>query len=330
MKLSILNQAPITEGETASNALENAIELAKQCEELGYHRYWIAEHHDLFGLACPNPDVMLGAIGSRTEKIRIGAGAVLLPYYKPFRVAETYNLLATLFPDRVDLGLGRAPGGSAEVSLALADNYLKQVKHYSDDIDDLLKFLHDGHTKDEPNGKISPTPVPDAPPETWLLGTSEKSAFLAADKGMDYAFGHFMTDKNGPEIVQQYRNRYSEINTSKGNVIIAISVICADTEDEANRLAMSPFLWKIRQEKQMDDHHVPSLETTRHYPFSDEERDKIEKMKTNMIIGNPEQVKTQVEELQQAYKADEIMIVTITPDKEATFHSYRLLKEVLD
>src|SRR5699024_8455050 len=124
---------------------------------------------------------------------------------------------------------------------------------------------------------------------------------------MDYAFGHFMTDKNAPEIVHQYRTRYSEINTSKGNHIIAISVICADTEDEANRLAMSPFLSKIRQEKQIDDHRVPSLETTRHYPFSDEERDKIEKMKTNMIIGNPEQLKTQEEQLQQAYTADEII-----------------------
>lgn len=329
MRLSILNQAPISEGQTAQAALENAIRLAQLGEELGYHRYWIAEHHDLFGLACPNPDVMLGTIGSKTEKIRIGAGAVLLPYYKPFRVAETYNLLATLFPGRVDLGLGRAPGGSAEVSLALADNYLEQVTHYPDDIDDLLKFLHDGHAKDEPNGKISPIPVPDHPPETWLLGTSEKSALLAAEKGMDYAFGHFMTDKDGPEVVQKYRDRFSDNHKSKGNVIIAISVICADTEEKANHLALSQFLWKIEQEKQMDDHRVPSLETALQYTFSDEEKEKIEHMKKEMIIGNPDQVKTQVEDLQKEYEADEMMVVTITPDEEATFHSYRLLKEAL-
>src|SRR5699024_606504 len=165
--------------------------LAKQCEELGYHRYWIAEHHDLFGLACPNPDVMLGAIGSRTEKIRIGAGAVLLPYYKPFRVAETYHLLATLFPNRIDLGLGRAPGGSAEVSLALTDNYLHQVRHYEDDIDTLLQFFHPS-SGDQPYGNITPTPVPETAPHTWILGTSERSAKLAAEKGLHYAFADFM------------------------------------------------------------------------------------------------------------------------------------------
>lgn len=230
LKLSILNQAPISEGQTAQSALDKAVKLAQLGDELGYHRYWIAEHHDLFGLACPNPDVMLGVIGSTTETIRIGAGAVLLPYYKPFRVAETYNLLETLFPGRVDLGLGRAPGGSAEVSLALADNYLEQVKNYPGDIDELLRFLYNEHAEDHPNGNISPTPVPNHPPETWLLGTSEKSALLAAEKGMNYAFGHFMTDKDGPEVVKTYRNRHSENHNSRGHVIIAVNVICAESE----------------------------------------------------------------------------------------------------
>src|SRR5690625_3759696 len=130
LKLSILDQAPISAGKTSQYALQSAVRLAQLGEKLGYERYWIAEHHDLFGLACPNPDVMLGVIGSQTNKIKIGAGAVLLPYYKPFRVAETYNLLTTLFPERIDLGIGRAPGGSAEVSMALSNNYLEQVRKY--------------------------------------------------------------------------------------------------------------------------------------------------------------------------------------------------------
>lgn len=330
LKLSILNQAPVSEGQTTQAALDNAVKLAQIGDELGYHRYWIAEHHDLFGLACPNPDVMLGIIGSKTTTIRIGAGAVLLPYYKPFRVAETYNLLATLFPGRIDLGLGRAPGGSAEVSLALTDNYLEQVKKYPDDIDELLRFLHNKHPKDSANGKISPTPVPDTSPKTWVLGTSEKSALLAAKKGMDYAFGHFMTDKNGPEIVNTYQKNFTEMHASKGNVIIAINVICAPSEEEANRLALSQFLWKIGQEKQMDDHRVPSLETAQQYAFSEDEEKHIQRMKEKMIIGNPQQVKKQIETLQEQYQADEMMIVTITHDDEATFASYRLLKEALD
>src|SRR5690625_1014186 len=142
MKLSILDQSPISTGQTAKEALENSIKLAQLGEKYGYERFWIAEHHDLYGLACPNPDVMLGIIGTKTEKIRIGAGAVLLPYYKPYRVAETYNLLATMFPGRIDLGIGRAPGGSAEVSMALSDNYLKQVRYFPNTLQSLIDYLY--------------------------------------------------------------------------------------------------------------------------------------------------------------------------------------------
>src|SRR5690625_1931294 len=160
MKLSILDQSPISQGQSAQDALTDSITLAKLGDSLGYKRYWIAEHHDLFGLACPNPDVMLGVIGAQTKRIKLGAGAVLLPYYKPFRVAETYNLLATLFPGRIDLGIGRAPGGSAEVSQALSDNYLEQVRKYPELLDELLRFLQGDFPSDHIFSKIKPTPVP--------------------------------------------------------------------------------------------------------------------------------------------------------------------------
>jgi len=364
VKLSILDQSPISAGKTAQEALHTSVKLAQLGEELGYERFWIAEHHDLFGLACPNPDVMLGVIGAQTKQIRIGAGAVLLPYYKPFRVAETYNLLATLFPDRVDLGLGRAPGGSAEVSLALSDNYLKQVREYPERIEELLGFLHGRYPADHPYGKISPTPVPETPPETWLLGTSEKSAILAAEKGMDYAFGHFMTDSDGPEIVKRYRENFAKKpgserradefshgkDVTKSNtetrdarqvnglghgkdvnsrveprVIVAVSVICAATTERAEELALSSFLWSIQQEKQVDHHVVPSVEEAKNYTFTEEEQEKMEKMKNKMIIGNPPEVKEQLVTLKEQYGADEIMVVTIIHDAEAKFESYRLL-----
>lgn len=330
LKLSILDQAPISVGKTAQDALQSAVKLAQVGERLGYERYWIAEHHDLFGLACPNPDVMLGVIGSQTNTIRIGAGAVLLPYYKPFRVAETYNLLATLFPERIDLGLGRAPGGSAEVSLALSDNYLKQVNEYPKDIDELLHFLHQRYPDTHPYGKIAPTPVPTVPPETWLLGTSDKSAVLAADKGLSYAFGHFMTSFNGPNIVREYRENFQASANSAAHVIVALSVICAETTAEAEDLAMSIFLWKMKQDEQIDDHTVPSVEEAKNYAFTKEETEKIEKMKRNMIIGNPHDVKEQVLALQEQYRADEIMIVTIVHDDAAKFRSYELLAEQFD
>src|SRR5690625_3169068 len=160
MKLSILDQVPITSGKDAYDALQAAIRLSQIGEKLGYKRYWFAEHHDLFGLACPNPDVMIGAIGQQTEKIRLGAGAVLLPYYRPYRVAETYNLLATLYPNRIDLGLGRAPGGSAEVSLALSENYLKGVKEFPKKISELLTFLYGSFPEEHTYHRLRATPVP--------------------------------------------------------------------------------------------------------------------------------------------------------------------------
>src|SRR5690625_4899174 len=211
---------------------------------------------------------MLGVIGAQTNQIKIGAGAVLLPYYKPFRVAETYNLLATLFPNRIDLGLGRAPGGSAEVSLALSDNYLKHVNEYPTRIAELMKFLHGGFQKDHPKGKISATPVPDTPPETWLLGTSEKSALLAAEQGLDYAFGHFMTDCNGPEIVKRYRENFANKTDATPRVIVAISVICAATTEQAEELALSNLLWNIQQEKHDADYAIPSVSDAKSYTYS--------------------------------------------------------------
>lgn len=318
MKFSILDQAPISDGQTAQDALQNSIELAQLGEELGYERFWIAEHHDLFGLANPNPAVMISAIGAQTSRIRIGAGAVLLPYYKPFHVAETYNLLATLYPDRIDLGLGRAPGGPAEVSLALSDNYLQGVRDYPDLIDELHMFLTNSFPTDHPNSKITPTPVPEIAPRPWILGTSEKSALLAAKKKMDYVFGHFMTEADGPEIVKAYRAKHD------GKVIIAVHVICAETTEEAEQLALSQLLWKERQQDPSLKQTIPSVAEAKEAGFSEQE---IKKLHEKIIIGNPGLVKEKLEALQAEYEADEWMIITITHDARAKRKSYTLLVE---
>lgn len=331
MKLSILDQSPVSVGESPQEALGASIRLAQHGEELGYERFWIAEHHDLFGLACPNPSVMLGAIGAQTKTINIGAGAVLLPYYKPFHVAETYNLLATLFPGRIDLGLGRAPGGSAEVSLALSDNYLAAVKKFPEEIDELQGFFSNHFGEDHIYAKISATPMPDVSPEVWLLGTSEKSAVLAAEKGLSYAFGHFMTDQDGPAIVRNYREKMKKEHPSlEDYVIIAISVICAPTTGEANDLALSYFLWKIRQDQYKEDMRIPTVKEAKQYTFSSEEVLEVEKMKEQMIIGNPAEVHAGIIKLDEQYHADEYMIVTIVHEEEAKLKSYELVKEIVE
>lgn len=329
VKLSILDQSPISSHQTAQDALNTSVRMAQLGEKLGYERFWIAEHHDLYGLACPNPDVMLGVIGAHTSTIRIGAGAVLLPYYKPFRVAETYNLLATLFPGRIDLGIGRAPGGSAEVSLALSDNYLQQVNRYSDLIDELTQFLHGTVPEDELFSKINPSPLPQLPPKLWLLGTSKRSAELAVEKKMAYAFGHFMTDFDGIEIVNNYREKYYHQNEEDPEVIVAVHVICAETTEAAHELAKSTLAWSQMQAKDSTDLRVPSIQEVDDYKWTEEDIEKMEEKKANMVIGSPEIVAENLYRIAEEYAADELMIVTITHEPEAKFKSYELIVDAM-
>ena len=191
MRLSILDQSPISSNQTPYDALNGSMKLAQAGEALGYTRYWIAEHHDLPGLACSAPEVMLSYIGANTNRIRIGSGAVLLPHYRPFKVAEIFNMLATLFPNRIDIGIGRAQGGSAEAANALSANFLQSVRNFPTLVRELLHFIDDDFPADSEYSKVSASPIPENPPVPWLLGTSKKSALLAAENGMPYTFRSF-------------------------------------------------------------------------------------------------------------------------------------------
>jgi luciferase family oxidoreductase group 1 len=326
MKLSILDQAPISSGKTAGQALQESMKLAQIGEQLGYTRYWIAEHHDISGLSCSAPEVMLGYIGANTERIRLGSGAVLLPHYKPYKIAETYNMLATLFPDRIDIGIGRAPGGSAEATMALSDNYLEQVRKMPESLKELLHFVYNDFPADHMYSKISASPLPDISPQPWILGTSIKSAKLAAENGTAYAFGQFMSDKNGTDIINHYIQHFkAKGRLQRPQSILAVSAICAETTEKAEELALSSHLWNIQMEKGEANKGVPSLEEAKQYPFTDDEKEMMKGMRKKMVLGNPQEVKQQLLELQALYQADEMMILTITHSFEDRIRSYRLI-----
>ncbi|WP_374721805.1 LLM class flavin-dependent oxidoreductase [Peribacillus tepidiphilus] len=326
MKISILDQSPISSGKTAQDALQESMRLAQIGEKLGYTRYWIAEHHDYPGLACSAPEVMLGYIGANTKKIRIGSGAVLLPHYKPYKIAETYHMLATLFPDRIDLGIGRAPGGSAEATMALSDNFLEQVRKMPEKIIDLLHFLQNDFPSDHMFSKISASPLPAISPEPWILGTSEKSAILAAENGTAYAFGHFMSDKEGSDIMKTYLERFkAKGRLQRPKSIVAVSAICSETTERAEELALSGYLWHVQSAKGEGKKGIPSIEEAKQYSYSSDEKEMIKAMRNKMVIGNPREVKQQLLALQTLYQADEIMIVTITHSYEDRAQSYKLI-----
>ncbi|SDM93826.1 luciferase family oxidoreductase, group 1 [Fictibacillus solisalsi] len=329
MKLSILDQSPASSGGTAKQALESSLALAQAGDRLGYARYWIAEHHDFPGLSCPAPEVLLGYIGGQTESIRIGSGAVLLPHYKPYKVAETYNLLATLFPGRIDVGIGRAPGGSAEATMALSDNYLEKVRRMPESVEELLHFFKNDFPKDHMFSKISPSPVPEMAPLPWMLGTSKKSAVLAAKHGLPYVFGQFMSDQEGLEILQQYRWAYKAGSwMADPYTIVTVSLLCAETSERAEELALPNHIWKLQLQKGEGRKGVPSLAEAKSYPLTEEEKEHLARMKNRTIPGSPGEVKRRLEELQSHYGADELMIVTIAHDNKDRIRSYELLSNV--
>lgn len=323
MKLSMLDQSPIAPNQTAQDALHTSLELAQLGESLGYTRYWLTEHHDLLNLASSAPEVLLAYIGSHTNRIRIGAGAILLPHYRPYKVAEVFNTLSTLFPNRVDLGIGRAPGGSAEATNALSTQYLKQVWALPELLDDLLRFLEDGFPEGHEFKKLNASPKPDTSPVPWLLGTSEKSAKLAATKGMPYTFGHFMSDQDGHKIIQTYREHFKQRSTEQQDeVIVTVSVICAETEEKAEKLAENGLIKSVQSDEKEE-------RVSQYNLLSDIEKEMFKESKDNMIIGNPETVKTQLISLQDYYQCDEIMISTNTISPEDRIESYRLIAQAL-
>lgn len=331
MKLSILDQSPISSGQTSQQALQDSLRLAQEADRLGYKRIWLTEHHDLPGLACSVPEVMISYIGSQTRNIRIGAGAVLLPHYKPYRVAETFNMLATLFPGRVDLGIGRAPGGSAEATMALSENYLQNVYKMPNLVQELLHFLRVDFPEGHQFSNVIAAPVPETIPEPWILGTSEKSAILAADNGAAYAFGEFMSDKDGANSLQVYRDRFQAKGSLKApKTIVTVSVICAEDEEKAKEIALSNTLWRIQVENG-ERKMVPSLEEVNQYVWKEKDKEMKEKMEAKMIVGSPSQVKNRLLELEEKYQADEIMLNTIIHNLEDRLTSFRLIaKELLE
>ncbi|MBY0147967.1 LLM class flavin-dependent oxidoreductase [Neobacillus niacini] len=327
MRLSILDQAPISSNQSPREALQASMKLAQAGENLGYTRYWIAEHHDLPGLACSAPEVMISYIGANTEKIRLGSGAVLLPHYKPYKVAEVYNMLATLFPGRIDVGIGRAPGGSAEATNALSDNFLQQVWNMPSSIQDLLYFLDNDIPSDHLHAKVSASPVPDKTPVPWLLGTSKKSALLAAEKGLSYAFGQFMSDQDGAAIIKQYREHFKPRKQNDiPQVIVTVTAICAETSEKAEKIALSSLVWGLQRKRGEGTYGVPSIQDAKNY-LGSEKDDLLDEMKRGMIIGNPREIKKSILELQDKYNADEIMIVTITHSPADKIQSYKLIAE---
>ncbi|WP_368653788.1 LLM class flavin-dependent oxidoreductase [Ornithinibacillus sp. 4-3] len=329
MKLSVLDQAPISKGDTSELTLQHTLELAQWAEKLGYHRYWVAEHHNSNGLASSSPEIMMTRIASVTNQIRVGSGGILLPQYSPYKIAENANTLAAFFPDRIDIGVGNSPGGSQLTRSALTDNQNKNLHDFPRQVADLQGFLHNTLPRDHEFRLVKAGPRIANPPPLWLLGLSERSARQAAEMGLGFVFGHFIDPSQGIEALKIYHDYFSpSITGSEAQSIVCIFVICAETEEEAEELAITQDKWLLNVGKGLGTLVLPK-EDINSSTFSPEDLTTIKQNRNRCIIGTPDLVKEKLIALQKIYQTDEFMIITNIFDFEAKKKSYRLLAETI-
>ena len=319
MQLSILDQTPIPAGSTAPEAIANTLDLAKQAESFGYHRYWVAEHHNSTGYAGAAPEVLIAAIAAATSTIRVGSGGVMLSHYSPLKVAEVFHALSALHPGRIDLGLGRAPGGGSAAADALARG---AAEFTNDDYPALLGQLQSYLAG--PVGEVHASPLDTTQPPVWLLASGLSSATLAGQLGLPLAWAHFISRSDGPSAVETYRQAFvPSAQLDEPRVTLAVSALAADTDEDANLLATS-----IQQFKRNSfTGPVPTIEEALKQGATVDGPHEPRVGVAPAVVGSAETVITELRALGLAYGTDDLTIVGICHDHQARIHSHRLIAE---
>jgi luciferase family oxidoreductase group 1 len=342
MKLSVLDQSPIISGHSAAQALEETLKLARRADELGFHRYWLAEHHAIAALADPCPEILLARLGAETRRIRVGTGGVLLPYYSAFKVAEIFRMLEALYPGRIDLGIGRAPGGDQRTARAVGGGHFPDAEQFPQQVWELIGYLDNTLPDDHPNRKVRVQPETrissHLAPELWLLGSSDYSGLLAGQLGVRFSFAHFINAQGGDLVMRAYKERFqARAADSAGpapreaqpHTSICCFVICAASDDEAERLARVVDLRRLHMALNQDL-PVPTLAEAEKRSFSREELQYIRGQRPRAVIGSPETCKEKLLELAKQFSADELMVLTITGDYATRLESYELLAKAFE
>jgi luciferase family oxidoreductase group 1 len=328
--ISVLDQSPVAQGSTGAQALRNTIDLAVLADGLGYHRYWVAEHHGGPMLAGPSPEVLIGPIACATSAIRVGSGGVMLPHYSPLKVAESFSLLSGLFPGRIDLAIGRAPGTDGLTSFALQrDRRQVAPDDFPQQLAELLGYLEDRMPSDHPFARLAGS-LPGRPhaPEPWLLGSSPQSALWAAELGLPYAFADFI-NPDGAAIARSYFERFTDSGRLESpRLAVAVWALCADSREEAEHLAAS-HRWAFVKLRRGELIAVPPPEEALRelqaggYAAAAGQRRRA-------VLGTGEEVRAELEKVAAHYGASEVIVVTITYEHALRRRSYELLAEAFD
>ena len=331
ISLSVLDQSPIRSGATPADAVAETLELARLADRLGYKRYWLAEHHSTGGLAGSTPEILISRVAQVTERIRVGSGGVMLSHYSPLKVAENFRMLETLYPGRIDLGVGRAPGSDSRTAQALlAGPQGFGIDQFPRQIHDLMGYINGELPASHPFASVRAEPEGPTAPEFWLLGSSDVSASFASHFGCAFSFAHFINAQGGEMVMEAYRQHFQpsrHLRKPLGNV--GVFVVCADTDAEAQRLASTRDLWILRLRTGRPG-PVPTPEEARDHPYTDAERAFVAEARKRTIAGAPEQVKAELTALAGAYGVEELVVVTICHDFGARKRSYELLAQAFD
>lgn len=329
IRLSVLDLSPVSSGSSAPEALRNTLDLARLADHLGYTRYWLAEHHNTSLIAISSPEVMIGHVASVTTRIRVGSGGVMLPNHAPLKVAETFRTLEALHPGRIDLGIGRAPGTDYLTALALRRRReALTIDDFPEQMAELLAFLSGEFPADHPFRRVRAIPEGVGLPAIWLLGSSDFSARLAAELGVAFAFAHHINPSPAVHALTLYRERFRpSANLAAPLSMLASSIVCAQTDEEADELARSADLTLLRFAQGKYGGQIPSVAEANAYPYSADEMEVVSANRGRLLVGSPTAVREQLWRLAAETGVEEIMVTTMTHDHEARRRSYELLAE---
>jgi luciferase family oxidoreductase group 1 len=327
IRLSVLDQSPVRKGVTAEQAIRETIELAKYTDQLGYTRFWVSEHHNAGALAGSTPEVLMAHLAGQTSNIRIGSGGVMMPNHSALKVAENFRMLEALFPGRIDLGMGRAPGTDRLTASILNPSNQFREQDFIEQLYDLRNYFHDTGELGTPQAKVRAIPQVQTVPDMWLLSSSGESGMFAAHFGMGLSFAHFINPAGGPEAVARYRERFQpsdDMPVQQANV--AIFVFCSEDEEKIEK-HQALMDYRFNQFEKGAGIKPIGYDDIKGVIYSDAEQGRILHNRKRVITGTPEQIKIKLTRLAEEYAVDEIIAVTITEHFEDRLTSYRLLAE---
>lgn len=327
MKLSVLDQSTAAQGRHESEAIQETLALAQLCDRLGYHRYWLSEHHNSASIVGTAPEVLMAAIGATTQRIRVGSAGVMLTHYSALKVAEQFRVLEAIAPGRIDLGVGRAPGSDRLTAYALNPDADAAVERFPRQVLDLMHWVSGRPLEDDhPFAAVTAHPRGPTVPQTWILGSSNYGAQLAAHFGLPYAYAYFFSDGRGvEEALQIYRDAYRpSVRHPEPQATVCIWALAADTEAQARRLLQTREYWRVGFEKGVRASLV-SPEVAQGHSYAPAELERIAAMRRKAFVGTADQVAERLRAEAHRLALDELVIVTWTFDVDARRHSYALL-----